>query len=360
MDTKIFDYKEESDKWYNEVCKLYEEGKIEEEISFNEQYLLSLKGRYNEEGPGSLAFDILKSLIIASFDMKRFNYALEKALELMSLDLSAIKRYDDGEGEFYVGAIYYELGNYEQAAKYLKIAKKKSQGRSLDLFDTDTYKKFLKSLDSNKSSEHTDSQKLFDRLYKIFKDDDVSEDVHSFIINMVKSGFFSVDEMLYGIKNFVEYNYEEYFQKTKSKALKTLVEEYNEIYSNKKEPVNFNRLKSAFDELREKGLIVQHGIGNTEDEALEASQDEYDSRKNNGENIIGYCLYTMQSLFNLFENDSDRLMLSFGNIEENPDALSIGKLIKKSLENNGFEVTWNENAETKIAVKIDWDNCYNQ
>lgn len=94
MDTKIFDYKEESDKWYNEKIKLYQEGKFEEYFAFNEQYLLSLKGRYNEEGPGSLAFDILKSLIVVSFNMKRFNYALEKALELMSLDLSAIKRYD--------------------------------------------------------------------------------------------------------------------------------------------------------------------------------------------------------------------------------------------------------------------------
>ena len=191
-----------------------------------------------------------------------------------------------------------------------------------------------------------------------FKDEEIAEDIDLFVKNMVKSGFFSEEDMLVGLRNYVEYNYEDYTSKLKSKQLPSLLSLYNEIYSNKSEPVNFRKLDAAFNQLAQNGFVAQHAIGNTDDEGFEECKDEAIERMDKGEDMVGCCFYTLQALFDMFENESNRLLLSYGNFHDSPDAVEVGNCICTQLKEAGFEVIWNKDVNTKIAVCIEWDNKY--
>lgn len=164
--------------------------------------------------------------------------------------------------------------------------------------------------------------------------------------------------MLVGLRNYVEYNYEDYTSKLKSKQLPSLLSLYNEIYSNKNEPVNFRKLDAAFNQLAQNGFVAQHAIGNTDDEGFEECKDEAIERMDKGEDMVGCCFYTLQALFDMFENESNRLLLSYGNFHDSPDAVEVGNCICTQLKEAGLEVIWNKDVNTKIAVCIEWDNKY--
>lgn len=210
-------YTKLENEWYNQKQPLVETGKYKEAISITENYLERLSGDYGQEWSGKLGKQLLTSLINISHKIKDYDYALQKCVELSKIDFNKILGHDGGWAEFYLGATYYELGNMEKAKEYLLIAKKKSGGRCMSLLGTDKYKQFLKSCEPSK--EQVKMQKAFDKLSKLFKDEEITEDIDLFIKNMVKSGFFSEEDMLIGLRNFVEYNYEDCSSKLKSKQL---------------------------------------------------------------------------------------------------------------------------------------------
>ena len=349
-------YTKLENEWYNQKQPLVETGKYKEAISITENYLERLSGDYGQEWSGKLGKQLLTSLINISHKIKDYEYALQKCVELSKIDFNKILGHDGGWAEFYLGATYYELGNMEKAKEYLLIAKKKSGGRCMSLLGTDKYKQFLKSCEPSK--EQVKMQKAFDKLSKLFKDEEITEDIDLFIKNMVKSGFFSEEDMLIGLRNFVEYNYEDCSSKLKSKQLPSILSLYNEVYSNKKEPVNFRKLDAAFHQLAQNGFVVQHAIGNTDDEGFEECKDEAIERMDKGEDMVGCCFYTLQALFDMFENESNQLLLSYGNFHDTPDAVEVGNCICTQLKEAGFEVIWNKDVNTKIAVCIEWDNKY--
>lgn len=347
-------YKEIDNEWYNAKQSLLEKKDYSEAIKLTEQYLENLNEDYESKYSGKLAYGFLVSLINISHIIKDYDYALQKCKELKSIDLAKINRPDDGDTEFYLGATYYELGDLDKAKEYLLTAKKKSGGRCMELLGTDKYKLFLKSIEPSK--EQVKMQKAFDKLSKLFKDEEIAEDIDLFVKNMVKSGFFSEEDMLVGLRNYVEYNYEDYTSKLKSKQLPSLLSLYNEIYSNKSEPVNFRKLDAAFNQLAQNGFVAQHAIGNTDDEGFEECKDEAIERIDKGEDMVGCCFYTLQALFDMFENESNQLLLSYGNFHDSPDAVEVGNCICTQLKEAGFEVIWNKDVNTKIAVCIEWDN----
>lgn len=349
-------YKKIDNKWYNTKQSLLEKKDYIGAIKITEQYLEKLNGDYESKYSGKLAYMFLDSLINISHVIKDYDYALEKCQDLQKINLAEINRPDDGDTEFYLGATYYELGDLDKAKEYLLIAKKKSGGRCMELLGTNKYSLFLKSVEPSK--EQIKMQKAFDKLSKLFKDEEMTEDIDLFIKNMVKSGFFSEEEMLVGLRNFVEYNYEDYFSKLKSKQLPSILSLYNEIYSNKKEPVNFRKLDAAFNQLTQNGFVAKHAIGNTDDEGFEECKDEAIERMDKGEDMVGCCFYTLQALFDMFENESNQLLLSYGNFHDTPDAVEVGNCICTQLKEAGFEVIWNKDVNTKIAVCIEWDNKY--
>lgn len=133
---------------------------------------------------------------------------------------------------------------------------------------------------------------------------------------------------------------------------------YTEAYASKKDPVNFRKFDSVFEDLKKGGLVTLHAMGNTYDEGLEECKDEAVRRMKAKEKVTGYCYYTLQSLFNMFEYDSGQLLLSYGSFDDASTVDDIGNLICKKIEETGFEVVWNNDIKTKIGICIDWDNKY--
>lgn len=349
-------YKQIDNEWYNAKQSFFEKKDYNKVINITEEYLEKLNGDYESKYSGKLAYSFLVSLIDISHIIKNYNYALEKCQELQKINLAKINHPDDGDTEFYFGATYYELGDMEKAKEYLLIAKKKSGGRCMELLGTDKYKQFLKSVEPSK--EQVKQEKALAKLFKLIKDDDAVEDIDLFLKNMVKSGFFSLEDMAVGLKNFVECNYEEHLSKIKPKNIQTLLSLYTEAFTCKKDPVNFRKFDSVFDELRRKGLITLHAMGNTDDEGLEECKDEATRRIKAKENVTGYCFYTLQALFNMFEYDSRQLLLSYGSFNETSTDKEIGNLICRKFEEAGFEVIWDGEEKTKIAICIEWDKQY--
>lgn len=349
-------YTKLENEWYSKKQPLVEAGKYREAISVTEQYLEQLSGDYEQEWSGKLGGQLLISLINISHKMQDYYYALQRCVELSKIDFNKISGHDGGRAEFYLGATYYELGDMEKAKEYLLIAKKKSGGRCMELLGIDKYKQFLKSVEPSK--EQLKQEKALTKLAKLIKDDDAVEDIDLFLKNMVKSGFFSVEDMAVGLKNFVDCNYEEHLSKIKPKNTQTLLSLYTEAYASKKDPVNFRKFDSVFEALKKGGLVTLHAMGNIDDEGLEECKDEAMRRLKAKEKVTGYCYYTLQSLFNMFEYDSGQLLLSYGSFDDTSTVDDIGNLICKKFEEAGFEVVWNNDIKTKIGICIDWDNKY--
>lgn len=128
-------------EWIAKINPLLAEGKIEEANQITQNYYYSLEVPKYESKFG---FMLISNLIKTNFKYKKYNETLDWCGELLKFNLSKMDRYDDGEREFYTGATYYELGNFEMAKEFLTLANEKSKGRSLKLFDDMKYRNFLK------------------------------------------------------------------------------------------------------------------------------------------------------------------------------------------------------------------------
>lgn len=71
-----------------------------------------------------------------------------------------------------------------------------------------------------------------------------------------------------------------------------------------------------------------------------------------GEDMVGCCFYTLQALFDMFENESNQLLLSYGNFHDTPDAVEVGNCICTQLKEAGFEVIWNKDVNTKLQFAL--------
>lgn len=128
-------------EWVAKINPLLAEDKFEEANQITQNYYSSLEDPKYESKFG---FMLISNLIKTNFKYKKYKEALEWCDELLKFNLSRMDRYDDGEREFYTGATYYELGDFEKAKEFLTLANKKSKGRSLNLFNDMKYRDFLK------------------------------------------------------------------------------------------------------------------------------------------------------------------------------------------------------------------------
>lgn len=128
-------------EWVAKINPLLAEDKFEEANKITQNYYSSLEDPKDESKFGFL---LIANLIKTNFKYKQYKEALKWCDELLKFNLSKMDKYDDGEREFYTGATYYELGDFEKAKEFLILANKKSKGRSLKLFDDMKYSNFLK------------------------------------------------------------------------------------------------------------------------------------------------------------------------------------------------------------------------
>jgi hypothetical protein len=113
-----------------------------------------------------------------------------------------------------------------------------------------------------------------------------------------------------------------------------------------------DRLDRAFESLESQGVIALQNVGYTQSDGLDEVEETLSERKRG--TVQGYCFYHGQDLERALAGDG--LMLAFGDLNDDATKMvEIGKLVRKTLEAQGFAVEWNGSSKTRINVpKFDW------
>ncbi|MFG6330108.1 MAG: hypothetical protein K1W06_11685 [Lachnospiraceae bacterium] len=200
-------------------------------------------------------------------------------------------------------------------------------------------------------------------------DETCAFDIEEMIINNIKAGFLSDEEILEEcaeyVAEYVKYDLKEDYPEDKDKFTKNIltgvIKDYRAKFQNTGTEENFLKLKLAFENIDKHGIVTQHCAGYTLSDGIDDCNEVADIRCKCGENIIGYCFYTTQDVEHLTLGVSSVLYMAFGSYTDNIDAVEIGKIIVTELENAGFSTEWDNSAGKRIAIKdIVWDKQYNE
>lgn len=190
-------------------------------------------------------------------------------------------------------------------------------------------------------------------------DECCANELEEMIIDEIKAGFSSDDDISEECEEYIEENYPEDSENITSEELAEIIEEYRSEYENTGDQENFLKLDSVFRKLDEQGIVSLHCSGYVQQDGFDDCNEIASERHENGEKVIGCCFYTMQDLEPVLHEESSRLYLSFGNYFKNPTAVEVGEMIVKELEAAGFSVEWKKSADVKIALEgIVWDKQY--
>jgi hypothetical protein len=117
-----------------------------------------------------------------------------------------------------------------------------------------------------------------------------------------------------------------------------------------------DRLDRAFATMEAAGLIVEQDAGLTKSDGLEIVTETYEDAVEEGEadGIVGYCYYHGQDLDRVM--GSGELCLAFGDFDGDENrCVEVGRLVKRDLEDAGFEVQWSGSVHERILVRgIRW------
>lgn len=190
-------------------------------------------------------------------------------------------------------------------------------------------------------------------------DEMLADELEEQIIDNVKSGFLSNDEILEWCEEYMEEEYPEEADRITGDELLEVIEMYRDKFQNKGDQENFLKLDAAFQRLDKQGIVSLHCAGYLQSDGFDDCNEIATERHNNGENVIGCCFYTMQDLEHILHEESTLLYFSFGNYSDEPTAEEIGRIIVKEFETAGFSTQWTQTADTKIAIKdFIWDKRY--
>ncbi|WP_299363280.1 hypothetical protein [Winogradskyella sp.] len=120
-------------------------------------------------------------------------------------------------------------------------------------------------------------------------------------------------------------------------------------------PTDFERLKDAFDQLNEKGIVSLHKAGYTRQDAENDCLEMIDELKAIGINAKGYCYYHTQDLERVL-GEEKMLFLGYDSYNgEDELAKQVAQEIVDILKHNGFNVKWNGSLNSRIEVlDINW------
>lgn len=192
-------------------------------------------------------------------------------------------------------------------------------------------------------------------------DEMLAEELEEQIIDYVKAGFLSDDEILECCEEYIEEEYPEESDGITDDELREAVEMYRDKFQNRGGQENFRKLDAAFQRLDEQGIVCLHCAGYVQSDGFDDCNEIATGRHGNGEKVIGCCFYTMQDLEHILHEESDLLYFSFGNYFEEPTAEEVGRIIVKEFEAAGFAVQWPQTADEKVAIKnMVWDKRYGE
>ena len=123
---------------------------------------------------------------------------------------------------------------------------------------------------------------------------------------------------------------------------------------------NFLNLEKTFNELASKDIIAIHNCGYDIGEGVADAFELFIHLRNNKLESRGFCFYTYDDIEEAICEGA--LSITFGDFEEDEDkALEIGKVVAEALNNNDFNIEWDETINTQIKINpFKWDKSYDE
>src|SRR5262245_24319910 len=113
---------------------------------------------------------------------------------------------------------------------------------------------------------------------------------------------------------------------------------------------DFDRLDRAFTMLESQGIIALHRAGFDQSDGMEEVEDAYHESGGKNSDYAGHCFYTEQDQEGAL--DGSGLYIGFGHLSGNDaKAVKVGKMLRASLEREGFNVEWDETINSRLFVK---------
>jgi hypothetical protein len=185
-------------------------------------------------------------------------------------------------------------------------------------------------------------------------DEELIEELDYEIDLLIKSGFFSEDEIFEIIED-------EFIDEDVDLDLSYRIgERFSQLTEGLKTSDDFIRLDSSFKQLTQKNVICIHNAGFDIEEGIQDSFELHTHIINNKLEVEGFCFYSFEDIETaIYEND---LNIAFGDFElDEAKALEIGKAIAECLKENGFKVRWNETVDEQIVIEdFNWKKAFDE
>lgn len=191
------------------------------------------------------------------------------------------------------------------------------------------------------------------------EDECCADELEEMIIDYIKAGFLSNDEISEDCEEYIEDNYPDECDNLTEDDFLEIIEMLRKEYQNTGNQENFLKLDMAFTSLSKQGIVALHYSGYTQSDGFVDCNEAAAKLHEKGQKVVGCCFYTEQDLGHILHGDSTLLYLSFGNYFEKPTAREVGQIIADELKSVGFCVQWDGAVETKIGIKhFKWDKYY--
>lgn len=191
------------------------------------------------------------------------------------------------------------------------------------------------------------------------EDECCADELEEMIIDHIKAGFLSNDEILEDCMEYIEEDYPDECDNITEDDFLEIIEMLRKEFQNAGNQENFLKLDLAFTSLMKQGIVALHYAGYTQSDGFEECNEVATELHEKGEKVVGCCFYTEQDLGHILHGDSTLLYFSFGNYFETSTAEEVGQIIADELKTAGFCVQWDGTAEMKIGIKnFKWDKYY--
>lgn len=189
--------------------------------------------------------------------------------------------------------------------------------------------------------------------------------IYESVFNQVRMGFLSPEEIKENILEEIEDNEfeNEISEEWADEKIAVEIKKVANESKNWPQPTDTDRLITAFDDLCKQNIIALHNAGyTTSDGEYEVVEVEL-QLNDNAVASDGYCFYHEQDLARALDLEDPGLYIAFQKINNSNDEITIGvgKKIAATLQKNGFEVKWNEQATSKIFIpNFKWQLLYDE
>ena len=183
-------------------------------------------------------------------------------------------------------------------------------------------------------------------------DEELIEELDYEISLLIKSGFFSEDEILEIIED-------EFIDEDIDLDLPDRIgEKFADLTEDLKTSEDFLGLDNAFKQLSHQEIVCIHNAGFDIEEGIQDAFELYTHIINNKLEVEGFCFYSFEDIETaIYENN---LNIAFGDFElDENKALEIGKTIADCLRENGFSIRWSETVDEQIVIDdFEWKKAF--